>query len=35
MVREDQYVITLHADEEMDHHGLTIYDVEGLSSRVA
>jgi len=27
-VRRRQYVMTLHAEEEMNHDGLTIYDVE-------
>lgn len=28
LVRKKQYVMTLHAEEEMDDDGLTIYDVE-------
>jgi len=27
-VRIRQYVMTLHAEEEMDHDGLTIFDIE-------
>ena len=29
-IRARQYVMTLHAEEEMDHDGLTIYDVESV-----
>lgn len=29
-VRTRQYVMTLHAEEEMDEDGLTIYDVERI-----
>ena len=29
-VRTRQYVMTLHADEEMDEDGLTIFDVESV-----
>jgi hypothetical protein len=28
LIRTRQYVMTLHADDEMDADGLTIYDVE-------
>ena len=29
-IRKRQYVMTLHAEEEMDEDGLTIYDVESV-----
>ncbi|MDW8325426.1 MAG: DUF4258 domain-containing protein [Anaerolineales bacterium] len=29
-IRARQYVMTLHAEEEMDNDGLTIYDVESV-----
>ena len=29
-IRKRQYVMTLHAEEEMDNDGLTIYDVESI-----
>lgn len=30
LVRIRQYVMTVHADDEMDSDGLTIYDVESI-----
>lgn len=29
-IRKKEYVMTLHAEEEMDEDGLTIFDVEGI-----
>ena len=36
MIRTGNYVVTLHADEEMDEDGLTVYDVESgiLTGRI-
>jgi len=36
-IRQRDYVMTIHADEEMDADGLTIFDVEGaiLTGRIA
>ena len=30
LIRKRQYIMTLHAEEEMDDDGLTIYDVESV-----
>ncbi|HXU34339.1 MAG TPA: DUF4258 domain-containing protein [Thermoanaerobaculia bacterium] len=30
LIRKRQYVLTIHADEEMDNDGLTIFDVENV-----